>query len=193
MSTQVAAPGRDVWGLVKPRNAQWAEHFAAHDQYVAASDPDLRAYWRGVALGYLAAFLPTPYWAELHDDAKGVRWAAPIGYDLVLQHVDHYRPVASGMSLAEACGVLHGFKEATAERTDADQCSACDRRVLFVAQNDTLATCRTHGTFCDEACADSLCDRGCVLRDDRGNQPPPWFYDYQERHGSDLQYPESAA
>lgn len=169
----------------RPRTPQWAEQQAAFAQSKTATDPDERAYWRGVSVGYLVAFLGGSLWSLYHRQAKATRWAAPYTWEEAAKNLPRYRPIEfPGLSLYESSGILFGYKQATAERTDAAECSACDKRVLFVTDNETLATCRTHGIFCDDDCADTVCGRECAANDDRGHQLPDYAYE-PEMHLSD--------
>lgn len=180
---ETTAPDPYAGRVVKhPRPTQWAEQAAAHRNYQQATDLAARNYWCGVSTGYLVAFLGTDYWTELHDKAKSLHYVAPYTWEEAQTALAGRKPrIYPQMSLWEAAGILFGYKQATAERTDAVECTNCDKRVLFLHDNETLATCQTHGVFCDDDCADSVCGRECAANDDRGHQLPDHYYE-DENH-----------
>jgi hypothetical protein len=64
---------------------------------------------------------------------------------------------------AQACGVMRGFKLATAERRDATECRSCGTRVLTDLEDHEL--CGEHGIFCGSECRQDYCTRSCYVAD----------------------------
>lgn len=64
--------------------------------------------------------------------------------------------------VAQASGVLHGFKLATAGRPDAVACGNCDGPILLDLTDHESCPAGTHPPTCHTDCWDELCGRRCA-------------------------------
>jgi hypothetical protein len=160
---------------VTPRRAQWREVDEAVEQSRAAREGgDLRAahYWSGVAAGYFSAFTTgDPLWERDLARADQSLVAAPFTVDRADKRVESFRrsgwPELGCTQAMFDMGVLFGFREATAEEDDAEECIACGKRILTSRPRweDSFQT--WHGWVCDDLCHESF-DGGHCCRAERG-------------------------
>ena len=155
--------------VTNPRPALWDEAQDALNRHRAAATRDEAAYWIGVNVGILAAVLPTaaPLYTDQYKAARDKLFARAypvdeLGYLRMLPADDRSQLMIE--SIYRASGVLFGWKQATAELPDADECMACEQRVL-AADCERAVHCRYHGTFCDEDCARTVCEPLCERQD----------------------------
>ena len=142
---------------VEPRGPQLTEMGHAALEAARAESPEHREYWRGVMVGYAVAF-------DLTDDgplvdARNTVFAAA----LPLEEIDKkFTWLATGgfqrrPDVWHRAGILWGWKQATAERQDAQECAFCEQRIL--TDSDTEAfKCRNHGWLCNDDCRRTMCE-----------------------------------
>lgn len=110
---------------------------------------EVRLWWAGVHSGYLVGF-------GLVNSSSEVQWAScfrsvdPNAADptLLLSTLGRYNHV-DRCDISYASGVLHGYKQSTAERSDAVECAECTQRICL--ELDEFMRCECVGTnfFCD--------------------------------------------
>ena len=106
-----------------------------------------RVHARGLVAGYLIAFgLETP---DTLAVAQRTYFAAPYLFEEAMERGLSWRTVRDQDGYLFACGVLLGFKEGTRDRPDAEECTACSRRICIDVADDTQEhTVCGHGTIC---------------------------------------------
>lgn len=125
-----------------------------------------RYYWNGVVLAFLAErgtftteytdLVNSDWLAQPVTDGQAINLATLAGLTQDENRENHPGRLPRFLN---TCGALWGHKEATAHRPDADECAACDRRIL-TATEDGWVTCCNHGIV-HEQCAEVLCGRSC--------------------------------
>ena len=167
--------------LVTPRPPQWQEAMDALHLSKLTDQPNERAYWRGVNLGYLAAFSAAPIWRDFLTQARQEWFAQPAPWDHIRQVLGMLptdRPWVEARRY-QASGVLFGYLMATAELPDAAECSACGNRILL-DRDEGIRSCNYHGPFCDDDCLRRLCADLCHRGDHIADGPPHWWVAREE-------------
>ena len=137
-----------------PRPGQWDEANQATDHAnLARTSGDLDSYhwWIGVSSGYMSAFNPHALWRDDLRKAKQSLVARTLGLDEATDRAGRFG--LEGLQRRRFlmdCGVLWGFKEATAERDDAQECIACNARILSDVDEQAYQT--HHGWVCNDDC-----------------------------------------
>lgn len=153
MGTKLITDGKRI--VDDPRPAQWDELNAAIGNATAArraDDLDTYYWWLGVQQGYLAAFSPWTLWRDDLARARRNLFARTEHLDELLPRLDRFGiREPQRRDTIRATGTLWGFSQATAERDDAETCTAtCAGRILTELDDDAVDT--WHGWFCNEDC-----------------------------------------
>jgi hypothetical protein len=117
---------------------------------------DERAYYSGYVLGFLAAYSDHDTLTDTVTDAENSAWASPHSYRQASARFAMLG--AKGADGFRSSGVLAGWKEATADRPDAEVCVLCERRILTDDLTDA-SLCERHG-FMHDDCRRSICRAG---------------------------------
>ena len=142
---------------------------------------DEKGWLTGYVIGWLAAAPSAPQDViDMVADADNVPFSAPYDIPSVISRWGLLGTATHGMDRPRfmwAAGVLSGWKDGTARRPDANDCTLCERRVLLNTQG---VTCE-HGVFCDETCHRAMCD-------DPRCYEPEFDKDryYADKYGDDL-------
>ncbi len=150
--------------LVAPRLGQLMDKGRANKAKTAARNDAEHAYYRGVEAGFDVAFGTGD--PDVFRTAHREMFAAPHSFEDACLRVEMLERTFTNrrrLDYFHACGVLAGFKEATAERGDAEECSACSGRVLTERDGEAFTPfalswqCDEHGWFCDDECKRLVC------------------------------------
>ena len=143
---------------VDPRAPQITEMGQAALNAAKADSREVREWWRGVMVGYAVAFGLSP--EDPLTDAHNTPLASAAPLEDLQRKAAYYAAAGlrgSSVEVWHRSGVLWGWKQATSERTDAQECAWCERRIL--TDTDTEAfECRNHGWLCDDDCRHTMCE-----------------------------------
>jgi hypothetical protein len=155
-----------------PRPGQWDQlnNLVGQIHQARRDGHHLRAAWLyGVQTGTLAAFSGWDLWADDLIRARHYQWSRNEPYDAALERITRLVPHGPvQLDAIRACGVLWGFKEATAEEPDAEECLFCNGRVLLDRDTDAVST--WHGVFCAEQCHRDLDGYECCRHEPEDNR-----------------------
>ena len=147
--------------VAHPRPAQFDELNAAIGAATAArreNRTDDYYWWLGVQQGYLAAFSPWSLWRDDLAAARRNLFARTESFTEVVGRLDRFGvPEPQRRGCIRATGTLWGFKEATAEEDDAQECAApCAGRILTDRDPDAIRCDESPQTwFCNDDCRTS--------------------------------------
>ena len=143
----------------------WDQSLEVLNERDRTTDPDKRAWLLGVNAGYVAALSPADVWQLIFTQARGSHYATPAPYEQAVTGLRMLRlPELQLRSVLYYSGVLHGYKQATVDEPDADECIMCGNRIL--TDRVQHAQCRYHGYFCSEDCRQKTCRPVCERNDD---------------------------
>lgn len=132
--------------------------------------PEHAPWYDGFIVGFAAAICDDQALRDQLIEARATAYAHAHTIDeaLAMPWLAHMVDTpARRRNYLRACGVLFGWKQATAERPDAEECTTCQDRILVDADDPASCTpCVYHGWFCSPECQRAACMASCDRGDD---------------------------
>jgi len=124
-------------------------------------DQDRAAWPAGYVIGFVAGLTGDDYLVDEVQRARDTWWAGTLGEDDAAQRwavlCRAWGEPRSPRQHLRACGLLTGWKAATEDRPDAQECLVCEARLL----TDREGVSCGHGWFCDEDHQRTWCGTSC--------------------------------